>query len=143
VLQCLGVWPGWFPGTQWNISGPTSRLANANKKKKGFGQLAEAFLAKLPPPGLPQIRLGFVVFGGTLRVCFAKVSRSDGGGPSIPLPLIIVGSGQVLEAVLFDDGSAHRSGFYYRELIAAQADLLQPHREQAGVQPLLSIFGDG
>src|SRR5688572_14942831 len=62
---------------------------------------------------------------------------------SIPFPLIIVSSGQVLEAVLFNDGSAHRSGFYYRELVATFTDFLQPDREQTGVKSLPSIFRYG
>src|SRR5919109_4123986 len=62
---------------------------------------------------------------------------------SIPLPLIIVHSGQVLEAMLCDNGFTHRSCFDDRVAIVTLANLSEPRREQTGVQAPLAVFGDG
>lgn len=64
-------------------------------------------------------------------------------GTSIPFPLKVIDRGQVLKTVFCHDGLAHGACFHHGEGIAALADLLEPCREQAGVQTLLAIFGDG
>src|ERR1051325_5377415 len=61
----------------------------------------------------------------------------------ISLPLVIVNGGEVLEAVFYDDSSAHGSCLYDCKGIPTLADFLEPRCQQAGIQSLLPIFGDG
>src|SRR5215211_4757095 len=44
--------------------------------------------------------------------------------------------------MLFHDGPAHASCFYNRILVATSADLLHTGCEEAGVESLVTIFGD-
>ncbi len=53
-----------------------------------------------------------------------NLSVAFGEGLSIPLPLVIINSGQLLEAVLGDNRLAHRAGLHNRKAIAALTDFL-------------------
>jgi len=51
----------------------------------------------------------------------------------IPLPFEVPHGGEVLKAMLCQDGLAHGAGLHSRKGVAALADLLQAHSEQIGI----------